>query len=123
MVVGGYAAPTAPAGNAAGPLMASAGLTVSEYDLVAVRAPVSVAVIVIAKGLPVAVVGVPAIAPLLALMLSPVGRPVATHVYGPMPPAALIAVGGYADPTTPVSSVAGPVMLKAGLIASEYDLV
>jgi hypothetical protein len=48
--------------------------------LVAVAEALSVAVTVTLNGLPPAVVGVPVIAPVLALMLSPAGNPVADQL-------------------------------------------
>src|SRR5437762_11725604 len=44
IAVEGYATLTIPAGSDTGPVIASAGLIVSKYDLLAVRAPVSVEV-------------------------------------------------------------------------------
>src|SRR5207302_4622543 len=49
----------------------------------------SVAVMVTATGLAVAAVGVPLIAPVPALIVSPLGRPVAVYVYGVVPPLAV----------------------------------
>ena len=59
---------------------------------------------------PVAV-GVPLICPLEALMLKPAGRPVADHVYGVVPPLALM-VALYGTPTVPSARDAAVVMLS-----------
>ena len=59
---------------------------------------------------PVAV-GVPLICPLAALMVKPAGRPVADHVYGVVPPLALM-VALYATPTVPSVRDAAVVMLS-----------
>jgi hypothetical protein len=46
------------------------------------------------NGLPVAVAGVPVIAPVLPLMLRPVGKPAAVQLIGAMPPVAVTVVDG-----------------------------
>jgi hypothetical protein len=112
-VVDVYAAPTVPEGSAAGPMMASVTPTVSEYVLVTTADAVSIAVTTTLKGLPVAVVGVPVIVPVPALMLKPAGSPVADQVYGAVPPVADTVVDVYGVPAVPEGSADGPVMESA----------
>src|SRR3989442_11498210 len=113
MLVIGYAKPTTPTGNDAGPVIAGAGLMVSEYALLENQA-LSITVMFTLKGLPVTSVGVPNITPVLTLMLRPAGKPVADQVYCPVPPVALIVVGGYNTPTVQEGSDAGAMIISVG---------
>ncbi len=82
--------PTSPVDNDAGHVATSAGFTVSVYvfDAVAVIASVIASVLVKVP----AVVGVPEIAPVAELTVSPGGSPLADQVYGVVPPVAVGAV-------------------------------
>ena len=93
-------------------------MIVSEYTLLAVTEAASVTLMVTLNGLPVAEVGVPVIAPVLALMFNPAGKPVDDQVYEPVPPVAVTVVEGYDTPTVPADSVAGPLMARDWLTLS-----
>ena len=71
----------------------SAGATVKERDteLVAAVPGVESVALMVTEAVPEAL-GVPEICPVLALMLSPEGSPVADHAYGVLPPLALAVV-------------------------------
>lgn len=69
-----------------------------------------------------AAVGIPVICPVLALMLSPAGNPVADQLYGVMPPSAAT-VALYAAPTVPLGSVAVVIESNAGAIVTVNVLV
>jgi len=66
-----------------------------------------------------AAVGVPEIAPVVALIAKPAGRPVADHVYGVVPPLAVGVAGTYATPTSPFGRADGQTTLSVGLIVTE----
>src|ERR1700682_4143155 len=96
---------------------------VSEYALLLVTEALSVTVMLTLNGLPVAVVGVPESTPVLVFKLRPVGKPDDDHVKGLLPPVAVTVVEGYATPTVPVGSVAGPLTAGTGLMVTEYVLL
>jgi hypothetical protein len=68
-----------------------------------------------------AAVGVPPIAPVAVLSVTPAGKPVADQVYGALPPVAA-SVTLYGEFTTPPGSVAVEIV-KAGAIVSDRFLV
>ena len=74
-------------------VMLNTGMMVMERLAVVVCCGVPESFAVIAAVVVPAVVGVPVMAPVDALMFSPAGRPVADHVIAPVPPvAATVAV-------------------------------
>jgi hypothetical protein len=64
--------------------------------------------------------GLPEISPVVALMLKPVGNPVCVHVYGAVPPDAMIVLL-YAAPTCPVGSGEAVVIASGAVIVSVND--
>jgi hypothetical protein len=68
-----------PDGSEAGPEIDSGGFTVSEAPRLTETELLSVTVHCTRNGLPVLVVGVPVIAPVAVLNVSPVGSPVTDH--------------------------------------------
>jgi len=116
-VAGVYAVPTCPLGSADGHATVSGGAIVKLYVFVddAVIASVTVPVTVKEP----AAVGVPEIAPVVALIAKPAGRPVADHVYGVVPPLAVGVAGTYATPTSPFGRADGQTTLSVGLIVTE----
>lgn len=119
-----YAAPALPPGNDAVVMVGGAMIVIARLA-VAVRCVGLVeSVTVTTAVLAPAVVGLPLMTPVEALMLRPAGRPVADQVYGVEPPlAATVAL--YAVPTTPPGS--GEVVVietvPAGRMASEKEAV
>ena len=71
--------------------------------------------VTVTESVPTAV-GVPLITPVLGLMVTPAGSPVADHVKGAAPPAAAMVVE-YPTPTMPFGKV-GVVIERTGTITS-----
>lgn len=113
-----YAVPATPVGSAAVVMASGAGAIITVNVLVAlcgVGVPES-ATVTFTVLVPAAV-GVPVICPVLGLMLSPAGNPVADQLYGCMPPSADTAAL-YAVPTVPLGSVAVVMESSAGAMTT-----